>query len=34
MDANRFPHLMVVSEVISNGMDWQSHWKNKLAALR
>jgi hypothetical protein len=34
MEANRFPHLMVVSEVISNGMDWQSHWKNKLAALR
>jgi hypothetical protein len=33
-EANRFPHLMVVSEVISNGIDWRSHWKNKLAALR
>jgi len=33
-EANHFPHLMIVSEVISEGTDWQSHWKNKLAALR
>ncbi|MGB7949192.1 MAG: Rieske 2Fe-2S domain-containing protein [Candidatus Binatia bacterium] len=33
-EANRFPHLMVVSEVISNGLDWRSHWRNKLASLR
>ncbi|HTN71266.1 MAG TPA: aromatic ring-hydroxylating dioxygenase subunit alpha, partial [Methylomirabilota bacterium] len=31
--ANRFPHLMVVSEVISDGTDWQTHWRNKLAGL-
>jgi len=31
---NGFPHLMVVSEVIDGGTEWQTHWKNKLAALR
>lgn len=30
---NRFPDLTVVSEVI-DGTDWQTHWKNKLAAMR
>jgi hypothetical protein len=29
-EANRFPHLTVVSEVITDGSDWQSYWKNKL----
>ena len=33
-EKNRFPGLMVVSEVITDGTDWQTHWKNKLAALR
>ena len=33
-EKNRFPHLTVVSEVITNGTDWQTHWRNKLAALR
>jgi phenylpropionate dioxygenase-like ring-hydroxylating dioxygenase large terminal subunit len=33
-NSNRFTHLMVVSEVITDGADWQTHWKNKLAALR
>jgi len=32
-ERNRFPDLMVISEVI-DGTDWQTHWKNKLAALR
>jgi hypothetical protein len=32
-EANRFPHLMVVSEVITDGSDWKSYWKNKLAAM-
>jgi len=32
--ANRFPHIRVESEVITDGTDWQTHWKNKLAALR
>jgi hypothetical protein len=32
--ANRFPHLTVVSEVLTDGTDWQAHWKNKLAAMR
>ena len=32
--ANRFPHLTVVSEVIGEGKDWQTHWENKLAMLR
>jgi hypothetical protein len=32
-EANRFPHLMVVSEVITDGSDWKSHWKNRLAAV-
>jgi nitrite reductase/ring-hydroxylating ferredoxin subunit len=32
--ANRFPHLTVVSEVIDEGKDWQTHWENKLAMLR
>jgi hypothetical protein len=31
---NRFPDLTVISEVIANGSDWQTHWKNKLAALQ
>jgi hypothetical protein len=31
---NRFPDLMVVSEVITDGTDWQTHWKNTLAARR
>jgi phthalate 4,5-dioxygenase oxygenase subunit len=33
-EKNRFPHLTVISEVITNGTDWQTHWRNKLAALR
>lgn len=33
-EKNRFPHLMVVSEVITDGTDLQTHWRNKLAALR
>jgi hypothetical protein len=33
-EQNLFPDLMVVSEVITDGTDWQTHWKNKLAALR
>lgn len=32
--ANRFPHLTVVSEVIGEGKDWQTHWEKKLAMLR
>jgi phthalate 4,5-dioxygenase len=32
-EANRFPHLMVVSEVITHGSDWKSYWKNKFAAI-
>jgi hypothetical protein len=31
-DANRFPHLMVVSEVIAEGSDWKAHWEKKLSA--
>ena len=30
--ANRFPHLTVVSEVITDRSDWQSYWKEKLLA--
>ena len=30
---NRFAHLMVVSEVITDGSDWQNFWKKKLAAI-
>ena len=30
-EANRFPHLTVVSEVITNGPDWKSRWQQKLA---
>ena len=30
---NRFPHLMIVSEVITDGSDWKSYWKNRLAAI-
>jgi phthalate 4,5-dioxygenase len=33
-EKNRYPDLMVVSEVITDGTDWQTHWKNKVAALR
>jgi len=32
--ANRFPHITVVSEVITDGADWQTHWKKKLSGLR
>ena len=32
--ANRFPQITVVSEVLPEGADWRSHWKNKLAAMR
>ena len=32
-EANRFPHLMVVSEVITDGSDWKSYRKNKFAAV-
>ncbi|MGN6735854.1 MAG: Rieske 2Fe-2S domain-containing protein [Candidatus Binatia bacterium] len=31
---NRFPDLTVISEVIADGGDWRTHWKNKLAGLR
>jgi phthalate 4,5-dioxygenase len=31
---NRFPDLTVISEVIADGGDWRTHWKNKLASLR
>ena len=31
---NRFPDLTVISEVITNGSDWRTHWKNKLAGFR
>src|SRR6185295_7629467 len=30
---NRYPDLTVISEVITDGTDWRTHWKNKLAAL-
>ena len=33
-EKNRFPDLTVISEVITDGSDWKTHWKNKLAALR
>jgi hypothetical protein len=33
-EANRFPHLTVVPEVIGKGKDWQTHWENKLATLK
>jgi phenylpropionate dioxygenase-like ring-hydroxylating dioxygenase large terminal subunit len=33
-EKNRFPDLTVISEVLTNGTDWRTHWKNKLAALR
>jgi hypothetical protein len=33
-EANRFPDLTVISEVITDGADWKTHWKNRLAALR
>jgi len=32
--ANHFPHLTVVSEVLTDGTDWQTHWRDKLAAMR
>jgi ribosomal protein L11 methylase PrmA len=32
-EKNRYPDLMVISEVI-DGTDWRTHWKNKLPALR
>ena len=28
--ANRFPHLVVLSEVIPQSMDWRSYWKTKV----
>jgi len=31
---NRFPDLTVISEVITDGSEWRTHWKNKLAELR
>jgi phthalate 4,5-dioxygenase len=31
---NRFPDLMVISEVVADAGDWRTHWKNKLASLR
>jgi phenylpropionate dioxygenase-like ring-hydroxylating dioxygenase large terminal subunit len=33
-DKNRYPDLTVISEVITDGTDWRTHWKNKLAAMR
>ena len=33
-EKNHYPDLTVISEVITDGIDWQTHWKNKLAALR
>jgi hypothetical protein len=33
-EKNRFEDLMVVSEVITDGTDWKTHWRNKLGALR
>ena len=33
-EKNRFPDLMVISEVITDGTDWRTQWRNKLAALR
>ena len=32
-EANLFPHLMVVSEVITDGSDWKTYWQNKFAAV-
>ena len=32
-EANRFPHLRVVSEVITDGSDWRGYWKSKFAAV-
>ena len=32
-EANGFPHLMVVSEVITDGSDWKDYWQNRLAAI-
>jgi len=31
---NRFPDLTVESEVLAAGVDWQAHWKERLATLR
>jgi len=31
---NRFPDLTVISEVITDGGDWRTHWESKLAGLR
>lgn len=28
--ANRFPHLLVLSEVISLSTDWRNYWKTKV----
>jgi phthalate 4,5-dioxygenase oxygenase subunit len=33
-EKNRYPGLTVISEVLTSGADWHSHWKNTLAALR
>jgi phenylpropionate dioxygenase-like ring-hydroxylating dioxygenase large terminal subunit len=30
-EANRFPHLMIVSEVITDGSDWKRYWTNIFA---
>jgi hypothetical protein len=32
-EANHFPHLRVVSEVIADGGDWKSYWKSRSAAV-
>jgi len=32
-EANHFPHLTVVSEVIADGSDWQNFWRAKMTAL-
>jgi len=33
-NTNRFPDLTVESEVLAAGVDWQAHWKERLATLR
>jgi hypothetical protein len=33
-DKNHYPDLTVISEVITDGTDWRTYWKNKLAAMR
>jgi hypothetical protein len=31
-EANRFEHLVVVSEAISNAEDWRTFWQKRVAA--